>query len=709
VTGLLPQHVEALSASGISREFALANGIRSISAVEANRLLKRSDLKCGGILFVYPNSVEYLNVRLDVPIIADDGKQRRYLGPIKVPIRVYVPAGVLDRLHADPRVVLIVTEGVKKALALVEAGFLAVAIPGVSCWSAHRSDAEKEAKVERRLHPDLAELPLAGRIVVVMFDSDASSNPNVAREMAQLAIEIGGEGALSRVARMPGLEGLSKAGIDDHLGLLSLDRRRGFVEALIASATEPPNIVSGRAIPWPEPLEPAAFHGIAGDFVHVVSPETEADPAGLLLQFLVAFGNLIGRTAYFCVGATRHYLNEYLALVGESGAARKGTSWDFVAIVSCVADATWTHCLEDGLATGEGLIWRLRDPITKEEPVRENGKGAIVGYETVVADAGVTDKRLCVIEPELVSVLKVAEKQGNVLSPILRKAWERGDLKSMSKNSPGRATNAHVSVIGHITPGELRLRLAESERANGFANRFLWLCVARSRFLPDGGSLRPDDLSEIGKRLAIAVTFARGVLEMRRDAAAAELWKRVYPELAEARPGLFGVITGRAEAHVLRLSCIYALLDLSAVVRVEHLRAALAVWRRCLDSARFIFGESLGDPIADELRRAIHEAGAAGLTRKAIRDHFQRHRTSNEIEKALAKLQAVGAVRRETVTDTGGRPAEKWVSVALSTCDQSDQSDQSPPAGTGGPPSVALDASVAREPGDDPDEEVVLL
>ena len=37
------------------------------------------------------------------------------------------------------------------------------------------------------------------------------------------------------------------------------------------------------APPWPEPLGKAAFHGLAGDFVRLVEPHTEADPAALLL------------------------------------------------------------------------------------------------------------------------------------------------------------------------------------------------------------------------------------------------------------------------------------------------------------------------------------------------------------------------------------------------------------------------------------------
>jgi hypothetical protein len=44
----------------------------------------------------------------------------------------------------------------------------------------------------------------------------------------------------------------------------------------------------------------------------------------------------------------------------------------------------------------------------------------------------------------------------------------------------------------------------------------------------------------------------------------------------------------------MRLSALYALLDKSAVVKADHLKAALALWEYCEASARFIFGEALG-------------------------------------------------------------------------------------------------------------------
>jgi DNA-binding transcriptional ArsR family regulator len=124
-----------------------------------------------------------------------------------------------------------------------------------------------------------------------------------------------------------------------------------------------------------------------------------------------------------------------------------------------------------------------------------------------------------------------------------------------------------------------------------------------------------------------------------------------------------GYVTARAEAQVLRLSILYALLDGSAVIKEQHLLAALALWEYAEASARFIFGDSLGDPTADQILRALHESGS-GLSRTEISGLFGRHRPAAEIERALRSLSELGLVRRNALRQTEGRPTEVWICVA---------------------------------------------
>jgi hypothetical protein len=145
---------------------------------------------------------------------------------------------------------------------------------------------------------------------------------------------------------------------------------------------------------------------------------------------------------------------------------------------------------------------------------------------------------------------------------------------------------------------------------------------------------------------------------MHRDDQARALWHQVYGPLSEGKPGLAGSLLARAEAHVMRLACICALMDQSTWVQVEHLKAALALWDYVEASVRYVWGESLGDPVADEILRALR-GRPDGMTRTGIRDLFNRNKPAEEIGRALAKLVEYRLARMDH-RDTEGRPCEVW-------------------------------------------------
>ena len=399
----------------------------------------------------------------------------------------------------------------------------------------------------------------------------------------------------------------------------------------------------GQSVPnpqgWPV-LSQAALYGLPGDVVRTIEPRSEADPTAILIQTLAAVGNLLGPGPHCTVESTRHALNIYTLFIGESSKARKGTSWGHIERLCSRVDGPWAQeRVTSGLSSAEGLISEVQDT---DPP---------------------SDRRLLVVQSEFASVLKIMRRPGNTLSPLLRAAWDNGNLRTLVKNNPLRATSAHISIIGNITSQEL-LRYLSDELHNGFANRLLWCCIKRSKFLPEGGSVPEAEIASISRRLRGVMEWARhgGNFELRRDNAARDLWAAVYPSLSAGVPGSLGAATSRAEAQVLRLSAIYAALDCSAVVRLEHLQAALAVWDYCFASVQFIIGENAaigGDPIADRILEALKGAGAEGLTRTQIRDLLGRHASADRISQALSQLAARGVATRETVL-TGGRPVELW-------------------------------------------------
>lgn len=399
-----------------------------------------------------------------------------------------------------------------------------------------------------------------------------------------------------------------------------------------------------REVPWPSPLATAALHGPAGRFVEIVAPHSEADPAALLGIYLAAAGALFGPDPHVRVESTRHFARLFVAIVGRTSKARKGTAMDRVADVARRASHDFDRISIDGLASGEAVVHRVRDPVLDE------------GGEIV--DAGAADKRLLIAEPELARIFAVMDRRGSILSPILRCAWDHGTLNNTTKHNAERATGAHVVVVGMVTAAELSSTMKAVETANGFANRFVYVCAERSKLLPFGGDLRDPDLVALGQELAAAVAFARGVGEVGWAKPTRAVWAEIYAALSEGRPGVVGAVTARAEAQVLRLALVFALLDRTREIEPAHLAAAVSVWDYAIASAEHLFSGRVGHPLAEKILDALRREPAI-LTRDELYGVIGRHRTADDLDEALDVLVRAGLAVRERES-TKGRSREVW-------------------------------------------------
>jgi 5S rRNA maturation endonuclease (ribonuclease M5) len=530
-----------------------------------------------------------------------------------------------------------IVEGEKDADRLIGNGFVATTNPmGAKKWQ------------------DSFNKALIGRHVVILADND-----DVGETHAQMVAE-----SLSSVAasvKVVHLDGLAEHG--DVSDWLDVGHTPDELQIVVAQTPLwEPIPVAGNASQanvkskWPV-LRDAALYGLAGDIVHAIEPHTEADRAALLINTLVCFGSAAGHTAHALAEGHRHTLNLFAVVVGDTAKGRKGSSLGRVKQLFDMVDPQWRkEKIVSGLSSGEGCIYSVRDGVDKH------------GKEDQANDGGIDDKRLLVIEEEFANVLKMMTRQGNTLSTTIREAWDSGDLRVMTRNNPIAATDAHISIIGHITSDELRRYLTKTEEGNGFANRFLWVCSKRSKVLPDGGGT--PEFGDAVEHLHKALSFARNhSAPISRDDAARALWHDVYEPLSEGKAGLMGAVTGRAEAQVLRLSTLYAVMDCSTVVRKEHLEAALALWEYTEASAAYIFGETAShsdkgtrNADADRVITALEEAGDQGLDLTGIHKLFNNHKPSRQQEELLAQLEKAGRVmvRREA---TDGRNRSVYVAV----------------------------------------------
>jgi hypothetical protein len=119
------------------------------------------------------------------------------------------------------------------------------------------------------------------------------------------------------------------------------------------------------------------------------------------------------------------------------------------------------------------------------------------------------------------------------------------------------------------------------------------------------------------------------------------LWVGVHPELlasADTVPH-----TDRARPYVIRLALVYALIDGAKAIGECHLRASLAVWDYCRESARTLFGGGgqpaltpEPDPLSLRLLNAI--TSSPGVKRSALTVAFKNTDKANAIGVALEWL-----------------------------------------------------------------------
>jgi Bifunctional DNA primase/polymerase, N-terminal/Protein of unknown function (DUF3987) len=391
-------------------------------------------------------------------------------------------------------------------------------------------------------------------------------------------------------------------------------------------------------------LMDAAYYGTIGKAVRLLEPHTEADPAALLASMLVGVGTIVGRTPHVIAGHVRHHANLFVNLVGETSKARKGTSWAAVRPFLSEVDADFMGSrVLGGFGSGEAFVDEVRDP--------RHGKS-----DDDPGDPGATDKRLLVYESEFSKVLTVCGKDNSTLSPNLRQAWDGTRIENRTRGRKVVTATGHcISVLGHITAEELRRALTTTDAMNGFGNRVLWVSTRRAQLLPFDGAPDPDAVQAIAREIREAVENARNVQRVQFTAAGRKAWEELYRRMNDDDPGgMLGALVARAEPQVLRVALVYALLDRRDLIDDVHLVAAYAFWLYCRASAEWVWGDAIGDEIADTLLRALRRAEPDGLDFSAQSALFGRHVTATRLAHSRRGLEERGLIETNS-EETEGR------------------------------------------------------
>lgn len=545
-------------------------------------------------------------------------------GVRKVPYRL---PELLERPDDCP---VLIVEGEKDVERLRSLGLVATCNPGgAGKWRSEYNDA------------------LAGATVYILPDNDEAGRSHaisVAESLHSHQVE-------THIVHLPGLP--PKGDVSNWLDMGgSADELLDLCYAARDAATAHPGDAPIQEAK-PEPIDQAAFYGVIGQIIRKIEPETESDPAALLVQMVTALGSIIGKTAYVQVESTRHYPNLFTVVCGDTASARKGTGWRRIRNVAREVDDTWPKC-GSGVASGEGVIDAVHDA---EYGVNKKGM-------KVLKREAVEDKRLLIVEEEFARLLRVAAREGNITSQVLRDAWDGGDLRSMARGTGVTATDPHVSIIGHITRDELMEVTGGSSLANGFYNRFLWIFSQRSKLLPFGGN-DVDVTAEIMQiRQALCIRRedqdmhgAGNPLRMKIDKTAIDAWRTIYAQYS----GDMHPMKARAAPLVLRIALVFAFLEIgTSTIHERHLTAANAIVAYSLRTIDWLVVAATANTPRERILAAVEVYGE--MTASQLHELFARHLSGRVIANLCEDMARDGALTKHKgqVGPAGGRPAIIW-------------------------------------------------
>jgi Domain of unknown function (DUF3854) len=191
---LSPSHRRMLfEESGIGARVVVKRGYRTVTRkAELERLgFGRSQRNVPALLMpIYSPTGEIVlyQSRPNEPRIGKRGKPIKYETPSGVSMALDVHPFCRERL-GDPTAPLFITEGIKKADALVSRGLCAVALIGVWSWRGTNEYGGKMAL------PEWESVALNGRKVYIVFDSDVMEKREVYAALCRLKNFLESRGA----------------------------------------------------------------------------------------------------------------------------------------------------------------------------------------------------------------------------------------------------------------------------------------------------------------------------------------------------------------------------------------------------------------------------------------------------------------------------------------------------------------------------------
>lgn len=356
-------------------------------------------------------------------------------------------------------------------------------------------------------------------------------------------------------------------------------------------------------------LPEAAWHGLAREYREIVGPCTEASHNYHLACFFSAVGCSLHRSVYI-ERAGRHYTNLYIVLVGPSGGARKSTSLRFglelAERIGRHINVVWS------VDSREGFIQHLDDLGKKHE--QRGGVTAVLRLE------------------ELRSLIDKTRMEGlgNIV-PMLTHAYDcPRSLEVRTRKNPISVAKPTLSMVAATTWDWLE-GIKSPDLLGGLGNRTMWVAGEPGSAIPEPPQPNRERWDELVRQLRSCIKrwVGRQSTQFSFAPDAAVLWRTIYDQIYGHRGDdpLIATLCERLQNHCLKVALIYAALDGSTVIGLQHLRAAHAFTQFLYDCLWYVFrgfGMSPIGKLEAKIVEVVKNAGLNGIRQPHLKHRFQR-------------------------------------------------------------------------------------
>jgi hypothetical protein len=297
--------------------------------------------------------------------------------------------------------------------------------------------------------------------------------------------------------------------------------------------------------------------------------------------------------------------------------------------------------LKTGIGSGEGLIYAVRDMVTKQE--EKNGK-----METIIIDNGANSKNVLFQEPEFSRLLKAGKREGSTITECLRNSWYNEILEINLSGRSVRSTEYSIAMICHVTEKELTKLISDVDSSNGYLNRFLFCKIGAAESRPF-----PDDFDIITFSFFTDFISSMDFIdemtnqEVKLSVEARSRYEEIFNSYQYRTEDDISDLVARSIPHLLKIAMIYALLDQSFEIRIPHLEAAKAIVDFSVHSVRAVFLEKTFNKNEQKLLDYLFEHNGKDYRSNILRNCFSNNISRAEMDTLIKSLSLKKLVIKE--------------------------------------------------------------